>query len=399
MRSGVHFSQIRLAISTVAILAQIYLFLRIRQVIKSSQKSPLYQCILISAVGLIIASLFTMNVFILSRPIPWVDPPKMADIALFYFPAVWTFGSILSALLLALSQFLGSVVRVVRQGVRVLGRQDARPPVNLQRRRFLQAGIGGLATAPLILSGYGAAYASQAYEVTQLTLPFGCALRVVQLSDIHAGVYMSRAQIRRYADQVAALEPDIFVLTGDYISNSMKFLPDCVEEMARVRARYGTFASMGNHDRWYGRPADILAMFWQHRITFLLNTHRVIQTDQGSVALAGIDDLMAGLPDLPGALCGLDANIPTILLSHRPEIFPMAASRGIPLTLSGHYHGGQIKLGLPGLNLSLAQLLTPFPEGLYRIKDFHLYVSRGIGTTFTPIRLNARPEVTLIHLA
>jgi predicted MPP superfamily phosphohydrolase len=223
-------------------------------------------------------------------------------------------------------------------------------------------------------------------------------LRVVQLTDIHAGVYMVRAEMRRYADQVAALEPDLFVLTGDYISNSMKFLPACVEEMARVRARYGTFAIMGNHERWYGQQSDILAMFRQHRITFLLNAHRVIQTEQGPLAVAGIDDLLSGYSDLPGALQGLDSTIPTILLSHRPEIFPLAASHGVPLTLSGHYHGGQIKFGLPGLKLSLAHLITPYPEGLYRIKDSHLYVSRGIGTTFTPIRLNARPEVTLLRL-
>ena len=236
------------------------------------------------------------------------------------------------------------------------------------------------------------------YEVRELTLPFGRALRVVQLTDIHAGVYMTRAEIRRYAHQVTALEPDLFVLTGDYISNSMEFLPDCVAEMARVRARYGTFATMGNHERWYWRQSDILAMFRQYQITFLLNAHRVVQTEQGPLAVAGIDDLGSGYPDLAGALQGLDSNIPTILLSHRPEIFPLAASNGVPLTLAGHYHVGQIKLGLPGLNLSLADLLTPYPDGLYRIKDSHLYVSRGIGTTFTPIRLNARPEVTLLRL-
>ena len=105
----------------------------------------------------------------------------------------------------------------------------------------------------------------------------GPRLRVVQLTDIHAGVYMTRAGMRRYAEQVTAFEPDLFVLTGDYISNSMAFLPGCVEEMARVRARYGTFAIMGNHERWYGRQSDILALFAQHRITFLLNAHRLIQ--------------------------------------------------------------------------------------------------------------------------
>ena len=398
MRPGVHFGQLSLIISIVAVLAQFYLFLRIRQVIRASQRSNLCKSLLIGAVGLTIAWLFAMNTFIFSRPIPWVDPPVVADVILFYFPAVWTFGSIFSALFLGLAQLLGGLGRVVVRCGRGLDSQKSAIPVNLQRRRFLQAGISGLAAAPFILSGYGAAYASKAYEVRELTLPFGRALRVVQLTDIHAGVYMTRAEMRRYADQVAALEPDLFVLTGDYISNSVEFLPECVEEMARVRARYGTFATMGNHERWYGQQSDILAMFRQHRITFLLNAHRLIQTEQGSLAVAGIDDLRSGYPDLAGALQGLDSTIPTILLSHRPEIFPLAASHGVPLTLSGHYHGGQIKLGLPGLNLSLAHLLTPYPEGLYRIKDSHLYVSRGIGTTFTPIRLNARPEVTLLRL-
>jgi uncharacterized protein len=327
-----------------------------------------------------------------------VDPPVVVDVILFYFPAVWTFGSIFSALLLGLAQLLGGLGRVIVRCGRGLDSRKSATPVNLQRRRFLQAGISGLAAAPFIVSGYGAAYASKAYEVREITLPFGRALRVVQLTDIHAGVYMTRAEMRRYADQVAALEPDLFVLTGDYISNSIEFLPECVEEMARVRARYGTFAIMGNHERWYGQQSDILAIFRRHRITFLLNAHRLIQTEQGSLAVAGIDDLHSGYPDLPGALQGLDSTIPTILLSHRPEIFPLAASHGVPLTLAGHFHGGQITLALPGLKLSLAHLLTPYPEGLYRIKDSHLYVSRGIGTTFTPIRLNARPEVTLFRL-
>jgi predicted MPP superfamily phosphohydrolase len=398
MRPGVHFAQLSLIISTVAILAQFYLFLRIGQIIRASRRSTLSKSLLTGVVGLTIAALFAMNAVIMSRPIPWVDPPAVADVILFYFPAVWTFGSILSALLLGLAQLLGILGGLVVRWGHGLDRQPAAIPVNLQRRRFLAAGVTGLAAAPFLLSGYGAAYAGKAYEVRELTLPFGRTLRVVHLTDIHAGLYMTRAEIRSYADQVAALQPDLFVLTGDYISNSMRFLPGCVEEMARVRARYGTFATMGNHERWYGQQKDILAIFRRHRITFLLNAHRLIQTGQGPVAVVGIDDLRSGDPDLPGALRGLDSTIPAILLSHRPEIFPLAAAHGVPLTLSGHYHGGQIKLALPGLNLSLAHLLTPYPEGLYRLKNSHLYVSRGIGTTFTPVRLNARPEVTLLRL-
>jgi hypothetical protein len=101
---------------------------------------------------------------------------------------------------------------------------------------------------------------------------------------------------------------------------------------------------------------------------------------------------------LEAALQGLDPAILTLLLSHRPEIFPQAADRGIPLTPAGHWHGGQIKVSLPGVDISPAHLRSPYPEGLYRIDSSHLYVSRGIGTTGTPIRLNAPPEVTLFHL-
>jgi hypothetical protein len=143
---------------------------------------------------------------------------------------------------------------------------------------------------------------------------------------------------------------------------------------------------------------EIQAIFRQYQIPLLNNAHQVIRTEKGPFAVAGIDDLRTGSPDLDAALQGLDPLIPTLLLSHRPEIFPQAAERGIPLTLSGHWHGGQIKLSLPGGDISVAHLRTPYPEGLFRITTSHLYVSRGIGTTVTPVRLNAPPEITLLHL-
>jgi len=270
--------------------------------------------------------------------------------------------------------------------------------MNPARRHFLQVGLGGLAAAPFALCGYGAVYAGKAFEVTELALPFGRALRVVQLTDIHAGIYMTREEIRQLTDRVIALKPDLFVLTGDYISNSMEFLPGCLEEMARVRAPYGTFATLGNHEHWYGEPSRIQAVFSQYRIPLLINAHQVIGSGQDAFIVAGIDDLRAGQADLEAALHGVDSRMPILLLSHRPEVFPLAAAHGIRLTLAGHYHGGQVKLSLPSGNISLAHLVTPYPEGLYRLNASHLYVSRGIGTTFTPVRLNVPPEITLLHL-
>jgi len=342
--------------------------------------------------------LFVLNGYTLFRPIPWVDPPVAARFGLFYPVAAWNFGSLFSALLLFLTRVIGRLGRTVVRLSRGPVSRTAGDPVNLGRRRFLQAGVGSLAAAPMVLSGYGAAYAAKSYDVQELSLPFGRSLRVVQLTDIHAGIYMTREEIRRYADQIVALQPDLFVLTGDFISNSMSFLPGCVEEMARIRTRYGTFATLGNHEHLWGRPKEIQAILGQSRISLLNNAHRVIQTEQGPLAVAGIDDLVAGRADLEAALRGLDPAVPTLLLSHHPEIFPQAAAYGIPLTLSGHYHGGQIKVSLPGGDISMAHLWTPYPEGLYRINASHLYVSRGIGTTFTPVRLNAPPEVTVFHL-
>ena len=389
----------RILVVLLAVLAQIYLFTCIRHVVRSSRRSGRFQSRAVGTTGAAIVLLSALGGFILARPIPWVDPPAFVQIFFFYLPAVWIVGSVCAVLILLFFRGAGHVGRRTARIRHALTGRSVAFGVDAGRRRFLQAGLGALAAAPFVLSGYGAAYAGRAWEVKELALPFGRTLRVVQLTDIHAGLFMTRKDLKRYAEQVIALRPDLFVLTGDYITNSIAFLPECLEEMARVNARYGTFATLGNHDHWYARPNDLAAIFRQYRIPLLRNAHRVIETAEGPFAVAGIDDLQAGQPDLKAALDDLAPGIPTILLSHRPEIFPEAAERGVALTLAGHYHGGQIKLNLPKRAISFAHFRTSYPEGLYRLDDSSLYVSSGIGTSLTPIRLNARPEVTLLHLA
>jgi predicted MPP superfamily phosphohydrolase len=399
MMFGLPFATFRMTILTLALLAQIYLFLRARQAIRSSRRSDRFKSLAVGVAGTTICLLFATNLYILFRPIPWADPPVAAQIILFYPPTVWNLGSLFSALLLFLGQVVGFLVRWTIQLARLLIRLPASAaPTNPGRRLLLQAGAGGLFAVPLLLSGYGVSHADRRNEIQELTLPFGCPLRVVQLTDIHAGIFMNRRQMRYYVDQVIALQPDLFALTGDYISNSLSFLPGCLEEMVRVRARYGTFATLGNHEHWYGSLIELRTIFRRYGMPLLNNEHRVVRTERGVFAVIGIDDLRSGEGNLETALYGLDPAIPGLLLSHRPEIFPRAASLGIPLTLSGHYHGGQIKLGLPGAGISLAHLRTPYVEGLFRIGAARLYVSRGIGTTFTPVRLNAPPEITLFSL-
>jgi hypothetical protein len=391
------FAATRTLLLALAVLAQVYLFIHIRLTIRSLPLSSRFKSGAVIAVGAAILLLFSLNRYFMFNPVTQSGPPNDAEEILVYTSAVWTFGSILSALVLF---FIHSARRLGRTALRMLrpARLDELSPTDPGRRRLLQAGLNGIAAVPFAFSGYGAVFASKAFEVRELALSFGFSLRVVQLSDIHAGAFMTREEIRRLADMVIALKPDLFALTGDFISNSMKFLPGCMEEMARVRARYGTFATLGNHEHWYGDLSEIRDVFSKYDIPLLVNAHEVVRCGPGAFAVAGIDDLRSGRPDLDAALHGLDSGMPTLLLSHRPEIFPEAAARGIALTLSGHYHGGQIKLSLPAGGVSVADLVTPYPEGLYRMDASSLYVSRGIGTTFTPVRLNVPPEITLLHL-
>jgi hypothetical protein len=393
------FGIFRLVIVSLAVCAQVYLFLRIRRAIRSSSGPGKRSLIGVLLAGAAIGVLFAANWHIMYKPIPWLDPPAAAQAILFYLPAVWAFGSIISALVLLLQQALGGAGRAAGWIFRRPGAGKPAAGMDAGRRRFLKTGIGGLAAAPFMLSGYGATAAIRDPMVAELALSFGCPLRVVQLTDIHAGIFMTRETMRRYVDRVIALKPELFVLTGDYISNSTVFFPGFAEEMARVRAPLGTFATMGNHEHWHGDLGFYRDILEKNGIELLQNEHRVIGGPRGVFALAGIDDLRWGRPDLEAALEGLDPGLPVLLLSHRPEIFPEAAERGVALTLAGHYHGGQVKVRIFGEDFSLAHLRTPYPEGLYRIGGSRLYVSRGIGTTFTPVRLNAPPEVTLLRLA
>jgi hypothetical protein len=396
MAHGIQIAATRLLVLMLALAIQVYIFMHIRRAVRSLPISSLFKSAVLVMVGLAIIVLCSANRYFILSPVIWVEPLGKAQSILVYASAVWTFGSILSAIVLLAVSLAKRLGRMAAGIFRSDDSIETSPP-DPGRRLFLKAGVCGMAATPFAFSGYNAVFTSKAFEVRELALPFAIPMRVLQLTDIHSGVFMTREEIRRLADKASALEPDLFVLTGDYITSSMKFLPDCLEEMSRVRARFGTFASLGNHEHWYGSINDIRNAFSQYDIPLLINAHEVIHSDRGDFAVAGIDDLRAGAPDLKAALRGLDPGLPTILLSHRPEIFPEAASHGISLTLAGHYHGGQIKLSLPTGDLSVANLLTPYPEGHFHLNDSNLYVSRGIGTTFTPVR-NVPPEITLLKL-
>jgi predicted MPP superfamily phosphohydrolase len=397
---SIRFIVVRTIILSLLVGSQLYLYIKGERVLRRSRLSPRRKRQLRTALVGFFLSIVAIYLFVLFGGARLQHPSPLILYGLLYPAAIWSFGSLFSFVILLFADLIGWCARLLRWRPPhdALSREQAPDP---SRRRFVQTGLSAVAAAPVLMSGYGASWESTGHTVEEVRLVlagFDPPLRVVQVSDIHSGLFMTPSRMRQCAEAVQQLQPDLFVLTGDFISNSMSYLAPCVEAMAGVRARYGSFAVLGNHEHWYGEPEEFVAVFNAAGITVLQNDHRVIETDRGRIAVAGIDDLRFGRPDLDRALAGLDPLLPTILLSHRPEIFPHAAARNIALTLAGHYHGGQVNVKLLGFTLNVARLLSPYTEGLYRLGGSHLYVNRGLGTTGTPVRINAPPEITLLHL-
>jgi predicted MPP superfamily phosphohydrolase len=219
--------------------------------------------------------------------------------------------------------------------------------------------------------------------------------RIVQLSDLHLGPLTSGEQLRRAIEVANNLNPDIIALTGDYISHERQYAAPCAEIVSRLRARCGVYAVLGNHDHWTD-AALITDLFRAEGIRVLINEGMRFEKDGASFWLAGVDDTMVGLEDLPLALAGARRDEMKLLLAHNPIILRRAARAGVDLVLSGHTHGGQVTIrsersasGRPRRRLL---------KGLGRQGETQIYVTRGLGTVILPIRYGCPPEVSLLEL-
>ena len=219
--------------------------------------------------------------------------------------------------------------------------------------------------------------------------------RIVQLSDLHHSPFTSREQIERAVATANSLQPDIVALTGDYVSKERQYAAPCAELLSGLRPKHGVFAVLGNHDHWTD-AALITDLFRAEGITMLVNEGMRFEKDGAAFWLAGVDDTMVGLEDLPLALAGSSETEFKLLLAHNPIILRRAARAGVDLVLSGHTHGGQVSLrsdrnaaGRPRRRLL---------KGLARQGETQIYVTRGLGTVVLPVRFGCPPEVSLLEL-
>jgi hypothetical protein len=220
-------------------------------------------------------------------------------------------------------------------------------------------------------------------------------LRIVHLSDIHHSPFTGTEQIERAIETANSLEPDLIALTGDYVSHESAYAAPCAELMGRLRARSGVYAVLGNHDHWTDAPL-ITDLFRAEGIRVLVNEGMRFEHNGGSFWLAGVDDTMVGLEDLPLALAGSRRDELKLLLAHNPVILRRAARAGVDLVLSGHTHGGQVtwRSERSASGRPRRRLL----RGLGRQGETQIYVTRGLGTVVLPIRYGCPPEVSLLEL-
>jgi len=219
--------------------------------------------------------------------------------------------------------------------------------------------------------------------------------RIVQLSDLHHSPFTSREQIERAVETANSLQPDIVALTGDYVSKERAYAAPCAELLGRLRPKHGVFAVLGNHDHWTD-AALITDLFRAEGITVLVNQGMRFERNGAAFWLAGVDDTMVGLEDLPLALAGSSATEFKLLLAHNPIILRRAARAGVDLVLSGHTHGGQVSLRSD--RNAAGRQRRRLLKGLARQGETQIYITRGLGTVVLPVRFGCPPEVSLLEL-
>jgi uncharacterized protein len=220
-------------------------------------------------------------------------------------------------------------------------------------------------------------------------------LRVLLLSDIHCGIFLKPETLAEVVKFLMQLEPDLVVVTGDIVTGHSREVRPFLPALAPLsRAPQGAWFCFGNHDYFGGDPEEIRQELQGVGILTLKNQSVRLSHGTGSFVLGGIDDLILGKPDWSRMMSELGA--PHILLAHNPDHFYNAAGRGVALVLSGHTHGGQIRL--PHGRPIIRQSRFCLDEGVYSFQSSLLVVSRGLGSILLPWRWGADPEAVMIEV-
>jgi uncharacterized protein len=287
-----------------------------------------------------------------------------------------------------------------------MGTPAPNPKIAITRRRFLT--VAGLAAAGISL--YAGEISRHEISVERVTIRIPRmhdvfrGTRMVQISDLHYANFTEPFFIKEIVRRVNRLKPDIVVLTGDFISFGLwsrdditRFAGECTEILSRIECPI-RYSVLGNHD-YAVDPEMVTDALLRHNIPVLTNRSEPLERDGHRLWFAGTGDALHYSADLNAAIprASRTNNEPVVLLTHEPDILKDVAPYGVDLMLSGHTHGGQIRLPfLPAI--FTPELGTEHVEGHFRMGNTQLYVNRGIGAVGLPFRLNCPPEITVFIL-
>ena len=312
--------------------------------------------------------------------------------------------------------FLVVVLFAVPRGIAALARRllaHGREIQSPARRSFLERSTTVATAAPFVAGAYALLHGRLNLQVTpqEIRLPrlprAFHGFRICQLSDIHIGPFMPVEEIRKYAAIANAQKADMIVLTGDFVTFDAGTQKPVVDALRGLRAPFGVYGCLGNHDAWAGVEDSIAALFQQTGVRILRGENVSIAAHGESVNLIGVDFQSPRRFGPSPAVMHLLANIErlvdrdrvNILLSHNPDTFDRARELQIDLSLAGHTHGGQAALEFISPELAPSRLVTPYVAGWFQKPGGQLYVNRGIGTIFVPMRIGAPPEITVYSLS
>jgi predicted MPP superfamily phosphohydrolase len=223
-------------------------------------------------------------------------------------------------------------------------------------------------------------------------------LTIAFVTDTHVGPHFRASDLDPVVDELEKLRPDIVLFGGDFICESPRFIREIapvVGQMAKT-ARLGAWGVMGNHDLANLRER-VVPPLEEVGVTILANQAVAIETGHGELWVVGIDDPLLGEPDLEAAYRDVPVDAASICLWHVPDVAEDAAPFGSFLMLSGHTHGGQVRL--PGIGpLATPDMGERYVQGRFQFGDMELYVSPGLGIYRPPVRFNCPPELTVIRL-
>jgi uncharacterized protein len=268
--------------------------------------------------------------------------------------------------------------------------------MGMTRRALLKTIVATGAGALVGTSSYGYLYERHSLTLTEADAlvsglpPALSGLRVGLLTDIHRSRWVSDEDVRAAVHRLMLAKPDLIVLGGDYVTwGDRRFVDAAAESVSELSAPHGVFAILGNHDDDHDMPAAL----GRRGVTVLRDARTRLVIRNEVLELAGIRFWTRREADIAAITRG--AAGPVILLAHDPRRLTEAAALGIPLVLSGHTHGGQVVI--PGLGAIAAQKF-PVIAGFGRESHTTVFVSRGVGTVYVPVRINCPPEVALLTL-